>query len=599
MEMTTSAAGVTWDLGDLFASHDDPALAATLEQAEADARAFAETYRGTIQCEGGPDAAHLRSGLERLEAIYDAAARPLIYANLLFASDTSKPAHQNLQQQVEQRYTAINNLVLFFDLEWLALSDADAQRLIDDPHLQPYRHYLMNQRRYQPHTLSEPEERVINEKDLTGAHAWKRLFTELIGALRFPVERDGEQQQLPLDAVLMLLRNPQRSLRQHAFTSLFDTLRGQTPTLTYIYNTLIQDHLIMDTMRHYPDPMLPMHLYNEMDPDVIATMMEVVEQNYAIAHRYFRLKARLLQLPRLQIYDQYAPISQSAIRYTYPEARDVILHAFGSFDTRFRDTAARFFERNWIDAEVRPGKRSGAFCNGYPPSNHPYILCSYTDDLHDAMTVAHELGHGIHACFSNQQTLLNFSPSLPMAETASVFAELLVFEHLMAQQSDDQARLMLLCSKIEDIFATIFRQNVFTRFEQATFAARAQGRLGAEQISAFWSEANGRYYGDAFEQTKGYELGWSYIPHFINTPFYCYSYIFGELLVLALYAMYREEGRSFIPRYTALLEAGGSAAPATLLTSMGVNIHDAAFWQRGFHELQRLVDWAHELGAQQ
>jgi oligoendopeptidase F len=215
------------------------------------------------------------------------------------------------------------------------------------------------------------------------------------------------------------------------------------------------------------------------------------------------------------------------------------------------------------------------------------------------MTVAHELGHGIHACFSNQQTLLNFSPSLPMAETASVFAELLVFEHLMAQQSDDQARLMLLCSKIEDIFATIFRQNVFTRFEQATFAARAQGRLGAEQISAFWSEANGRYYGDAFEQTKGYELGWSYIPHFINTPFYCYSYIFGELLVLALYAMYREEGRSFIPRYTALLEAGGSAAPATLLTSMGVNIHDAAFWQRGFHELQRLVDWAHELGAQQ
>ncbi len=597
MSITTSAAGVTWDLSDLFASYDDPRLMAVLDQATTEASVFADIYRGTINVPGGPEAIHLREGLERLEALYDTTARPAVFASLLFAADTSKAEHRDLQQRVDQRLTAIHNQILFFDLEWLALSDADAHRLLDDPVLAPYRHYLHSTRRYKPHTLSEPEERLLNDRDITGVQAWRQFYTELTSALSFPIELEGERQQLPLDSILNLLRHPQRHVRQQAHTQLYAVLGPQAQTLAYIYNTLLQDHLTINRLRHYPDPMAPRHLANQVEPEAVATMMEVVEQNYGIAQAYFKLKAHLLNLPRLAIYDQYAPVGSMHARRTYAEARDLILEAFGRFDPRFRDTAARFFENGWIDAEVRPGKRGGAFCNGYPPTLHPYVLCNYTDDLRDVMTVAHELGHGIHFVLASQQTLLNYFPSLPLAETASVFGEILVFEHLLNQEHDPQAQLALLCSKIEDIFATVFRQNVLTRFEQAAFDGRAQQRLTPEQLGERWLVANERYYGDAVEQTQGYELGWSYISHFINTPFYCYSYVFGELLVLALYGMYRKQGQAFVPRYMALLEAGGSQAPADLLAALGVDPRDRAFWQLGFSELQRLVERVQELAG--
>lgn len=562
-----------------------------------EAEAFADIYRNTINVPGGPEPIHLREGLERLEALHDVASRPAAYAYLLFAADTSKPEHRDLQQRVEQRLTAIQNQVLFFDLEWLALSETDAQRLIDDPLLAPYRHYLQSIRRYKPHKLSEPEERIINEKDITGVQAWRQLFAEIVSALSFPIELDGKQHDLPLDSVLTLMRHPERSVRQQAHTRLYEIMAKQVESLAYIYNTLMQDHLTMDRLRHYPDPMAQRHLANEIDPATVATMMDVVEQNYDIAHTYFTLKARLLKLPSLQIYDQYAPVGAVNKQMSYSQARAIILEALGRFDKRFRETAARFFDENWIDAEVRPGKRGGAFCSGYPPSVHPYILCNYTDDLRDVMTVAHELGHGIHFWLARSQTIFNFYPTLPLAETASVFGEILVFEHLLDQEQDQSAKLALVCSKIEDIFATVFRQNVLTRFEQAAFAGRIRGRLTPEQLSAFWRETNQRYYGNAVAHTPGYEMGWSYIPHFINTPFYCYSYVFGELLVLALYAMYREQGAAFVPGYIALLEAGGSQAPGDLLATFGVDANDPAFWQMGFNELRRLVNWAQELAG--
>lgn len=597
MTIDTSATGITWNLDDLYTGYDDPAITATMEQVTLEATAFADIYRGTINVPGGPEPLHLREGLERLETLTDTAYRPAVYAMLLFSADTSKPEYRDLQQRLEQWITSIQNQLLFFKLEWLALEDADAQALIDNPALAHYRHYLESERRYQPHTLSELEERIINEKDVTGANAWRRFFTELTSGLEFPMELEGKTQPLPLDSVLTLMRSPDRALRQQAHTVLYQVLGTQAQTLAFIYNTLMQDHLNIDRLRHYPDPMMQRHLENEIAPEVVATMMDVVEQNYDIAHSYFTLKAHLLDLPRLQIYDQYAPVGQVTARKTYAEAQEIILEAMGAFDERFRDIAAQFFDDNWIDAEVRPGKRGGAFCMGYPPSHHPYILCNYTDEVRDVMTVAHELGHGIHFWLSRKQTFFNFSPSLPLAETASVFGEILVFEHLLQQEQDPQARLALMCSKIEDIFATVFRQNVLTRFEQAAFAGRAGSRLTPEQLGERWLAANGRYYGAAIEQTAGYELGWSYIPHFINTPFYCYSYVFGELLVLALYAMYREQGQDFVPRYIALLEAGGSQSPGAMLDAFGVDPHDPAFWQLGFNELRRMVDTARELAG--
>jgi oligoendopeptidase F len=597
MTQTTSAAGIAWNLSDLFADYNDPAITSVLDEAAAEAKAFAQTYRGTINVPGGPDAEHLRAGLEEFESLQDKMSRPAVYATLLFSADTSKPEHRNLQQHVEQRLTSTQNELLFFSLEWLELSDADADKLSDHPVLESYHHYLTNARRYQPHKLSEAEERIVNEKDVTGVSAWQRLYAEITSGLSFPMEIDGVQQQLTLDAVLSLMYDSDRAVRQQAFTKLFEVLGDHAQTLAYIYNTLVQDKLTMDRLRIYPDPMAQRNLDNEIEPDVVKTMLEVVEQNYTLAQRYFTLKAKLLDLPRLQIYDQYAPIGEVSIKMSYEEAQTVILEAFTAFDPSFRETANLFFERNWIDAEIRPGKRGGAFCMPYPPSLHPYILCNYTDKLRDVMTVAHELGHGIHFWMARKQSLLNFSPTLPLAETASVFGEMLTFEHLLEHEQDRGNKLALVCGKIEDIFATVFRQNILTRFEQDVFAARAANRLTPEQLGQHWIAANQRYYGDAVETTGGYELGWSYIPHFINSPFYCYSYVFGELLVLALYGMYREQGQAFVPRYLSLLEAGGSQAPSAALAELGVDLHDPGFWQLGFQELQRLIEWAEELAA--
>jgi oligoendopeptidase F len=308
-----------------------------------------------------------------------------------------------------------------------------------------------------------------------------------------------------------------------------------------------------------------------------------------LAHDYFRLKAKLLELPRLALYDQYAPAGKEVRPFPYSQAQHAILAAFEAFDPTFRELAAEFFAKNWIDAEIRKGKRGGAFCASPSPQLHPYILCNYDDNLRDVMTVAHELGHGLHGCLSRKQNYFNYDTPLTTAETASVFAEMLVFDHLLARQTDPQAQVALLAGKIEDIFATVFRQNVLTRFEEMAFTARKAKRLTPEMLGNLWLEANGKYYGDAVDMPEGYRWGWSYIPHFIHSRFYCYSYVFGQLLVLALYRMYKDEGKSFVPKYLNLLESGGSDTPEALLKPLGVDIHDAEFWQKGFEEMKGLV----------
>jgi oligoendopeptidase F len=335
--------------------------------------------------------------------------------------------------------------------------------------------------------------------------------------------------------------------------------------------------------------MVQRHLFNEIVGAAVDTMMQVTESNYGLGRDYFKLKARLLGLPGLALYDQYAPVGQEVSAFPYLQAEQVILQAFEAFTPTFREIAAEFFAKHWIDAEVRKGKRGGAFCASPSPRLHPYILCNYTDNLRDVMTVAHELGHGLHGCLSRKQNYFNYDTPLTTAETASVFGEMLVFDYLVERQTDPQVQIAMLAGKLEDIFATVFRQNVLTRFEQAAFAARKERRVTPEQLGALWIEANGKYYGDAVEMPKGYCWGWSYIPHFIHSRFYCYSYVFGQLLVLALYRTYREEGKTFVPKYLALLEAGGSDTPEALLRPLGVDIHDPNFWRMGFEEIRGMV----------
>jgi oligoendopeptidase F len=584
---TNSAAGICWDLSDLFAAHDDPKIDAVLDDCQRHAQSFAQ--RSRLDTKDLLTADKLREALEELAVIYGPLGRVGSYAGLLYAADTARPEYQDLEQRVEQRSTEIRNLLLFFELDWLKLDDETAKRLVADPTLSEFRHYLESLRRYRPHTLSEPEEKILNERDNTGRNAFGRLFSEVTSSLTFPLERDGWTENLNLSQILSLLHEPDRALRQRAMQTLYEGLSKHGQVLTFVYDTLIQDNLTIDRLRNYTHPMAQRHLANEIDGGAVKTMMAVAEENYGLAQDYFRLKAQLLSLPRLALYDQYAPISNQAQPFTYAQAQQVILEAFGAFDPRFRQLAGEFFAKNWIDAEIRKGKRGGAFCASPSPRLHPYILCNYDDNLRDVMTVAHELGHGLHGCLSRKQNYFNYDTPLTTAETASVFGEMLVFDHLLAQQADKQAQIALLAGKLEDIFATVFRQNVLTRFEELAFAARKEKRLTPEILGGLWLETNGKYYGDAVEMSDGYRWGWSYIPHFIHSRFYCYSYVFGQLLVLALYRMYKDEGKSFVPKYLALLEAGGSASPETLLRPLGVDIHDAKFWEKGFEEIKELV----------
>ncbi|MCS7061256.1 MAG: M3 family oligoendopeptidase [Anaerolineae bacterium] len=590
-----SAAGIAWDLSELFAAPDDPALEQVFRQTAASAEAFAERYRGTIHTPSGVAPAHLLTALREAEALQEEMARLSAYASLLFAADTTQESHRALMQRVEEHMTALRNRLLFFDLEWLDVPDAHAHALIADPLLAPYRHYLSSERRFKPHTLSEAEERLMNDKDLTGINAWRRFFTEFSAAQRFTAQINGQTRELNQSQALALLRDADRATRQAAFESFYDGLRQDSHVLAFVYDTRFHDHLVTARLRNYSDPMAPRHLANEIDAQAVETMMSVVERNYPLAHRYFALKAELLGLPKLELYDQYAPLFESKEKIAFTDARQMILTALRRFSPAFADIAARFFDERWIDADPRNGKRGGAFCAGVSPAVHPYILCNYNDDLRDVMTVAHELGHGIHFYLSRKQTLFNFYMSLPVAETASVFAEMLVFDDLLAGLGDPRKRLALIAAKLEDSFATLFRQTVLTRFEQLVYQARANGRLSGAQIGELWLKANAPYYGDAVRLTPGYEWGWSYIPHFINTPFYCYAYAFGELLVLALYGKYRRQAAAFVPHYTALLESGGSLSPAEQLALVGVDIHDAGFWQIGFDELHRLIDQAEQL----
>ena len=393
-----------------------------------------------------------------------------------------------------------------------------------------------------------------------------------------------------MSQILSLFHEPDRNLRQRAMETVYQELSQHGQVLTFIYDTLIQDNLTVDRLRSYPHPMAQRHLSNEIDGTAVKTMMEVAEKNYPLAHDYFRLKAKLLELPQLALYDQYAPVGKEVRPFPYAKAQEVILDAFAAFDPKFRALAGEFFAKNWIDAEIRKGKRGGAFCASPSPKLHPYILCNYDDNLRDVMTVAHELGHGLHGCLSRKQNYFNYDTPLTTAETASVFGEMLVFDHLLDQQTDREVQIALLGrqdrrhlrhrvpAKCPD---AIRRARVLGQTRKTANARRSRKTLARSQRQIL--RRRGR---PCPKVTAG---AGSYIPHFIHSRFYCYSYVFGQLLVLALYRMYKDEGKSFVPKYIALLEAGGSDTPDALLKPLGVDIHQPEFWQKGFEEIQGLT----------
>lgn len=592
MSTTQAAAGVAWDLSDLYAGRHDPSIAADLEAARRSAEQFAERYRGRIHAPG-LDAPTLAEAVRALESILEAVGKACVYASLVHAADAAPSEHGALLAMTQEKASEIRQQLLFFDIEWLAVDDAVAQPLIDHPACSVYRHYLASSRRYRPHTLSEPEERILEEKANTGGRAFSRLFDELLAAMSFDVEIDGKTETLNESSVLALLHDGRREVRQTAAAALTQGLESNGVALGFIFNTLAYDHYSDDRLRAYPTLMHSRHLANEISHETVAALMSASESRHDVVQRYYRLKRELLGLPELCDFDRYAPITTHEVHVPWGECRQTVLDAYRSFSPRMAEIAEMFFERNWIDAELRPAKRGGAFSSSTIPSAHPYVLVNYTGQTHDVMTVAHELGHGVHQYLSRRHGYLQADTPLTTAETASIFGEMLVFEALLKKVDDPRQRLALLCHRIEDTIGTVFRQIALTRFEEHLHAARrAEGELSRERICDLWEAVNRNLYGDSVTLTPNYRWWWAYIPHFIHTPFYCYAYGFGDLLVMALYEMYRREGSPFVDRYLALLEAGGSDTPANLLQRVGVDISDPGFWQLGLAPFTQLVDEA-------
>lgn len=586
------AAGVTWDLSDLYAGPDDPRIEADLSAALAAAQAFAERHRGRV---AALDAAGLAAAIDELERFEEPAHRAAAYAQLLFAADTATPRHGALLQRVQERASEIRNALVFFELEWVAVDDARAAALLADPALARRRHLLATMRRYRPHLLSEPEEKLLEEAANTGARAWMRLFDETLASLRFRLDGGEEKTE---EELLALLYEPDRETRRIAADSLTRGLRDNARLLTFVFNTLVQDKASRDRLRRYPDPAADRHLANEIEPETVAALMQACEARHDLVHRYYRLKRELLGLDRLYDYDRYAPIAAAEGRRSWDSARRVVLDAYRDFAPEMAEVAARFFERRWIDAELRAGKRGGAFSASTVPSAHPYVLLNYTGNLRDVMTLAHELGHGVHQYLAREQGLFQQDTPLTTAETASVFGEMLVFRRLLREERDPAVRLGLLCGKLEDAFATVFRQVVMTRFEEALHAARRrEGELPTERVNELWMEANRPMFGDAVTLRDEYAWWWLYVPHFVHSPFYCYAYAFGELLVLALVRRYDEEGPAFAPRYLEMLAAGGSEPPREVVARTGLDIADPGFWSRGLTLLEELLAQAEEAAA--
>ncbi len=589
------AAGVQWDLTDLYAGADDPRIDADLDQAKERAERFADAHRGRI---GALEPADLAVAVDELEGISELVGRAGAFAGLLFAQDTSDPRHGALLQHVQERSSAIQNALVFFELEWVGLDDAAAEALLADPALAGRRHHLESARRYRPHVLGEAEEQILEDLSNTGERAWSRLFDEVLGSARFSLEDGGETLDLSEEEVLSRLYHPERETRRRAAASLTQGLRANERVLGFIFNVLTQDKATRDRLRSYPHPKRSRNLANEIDDETVDALLAATERGFPTVARYYRLKAKLLGLDRLEDYDRYAPLGEAQGVRSFDDARRIVLDAYGDFSPRMAEIADLFFERRWIDAELRPGKRGGAFSASTVPSVHPYVLLNYTGNLRDVMTVAHELGHGVHQYLARDRGLFEQDTPLTTAETASVFGEMLVFRSLVSQESDPRNRLALLCGKLEDAFATVSRQVVMTRFEEKLHAARrSEGELATPRVNELWLEANRPMFGDSVNLSEDYGYWWLYIPHFVHSPFYCYAYAFGELLVLALLRRFDEEGASFVPKYEALLAAGGSQAPPALLAKLGLDITDPAFWDGGLAVLDGMVSEAEEIAA--
>jgi oligoendopeptidase F len=590
---------VRWDLSHLYFGVDDPAVEQTWNSLMQRADAFAAKYRGTINA-ANLSAAHLAEAIRELESISQEVAKPYTYAELLFAGDTSNPAHGAFLQKQMEKGTELSVKLMFFELELQAAPAETIDQIVADPSLATYKHYIDHTRILSPHRLTEPEEIILEETANTGTRAWVRLFDEVTSnhVYKYKAPGSDEVQEMSQEEVLTLFRDPNREVRQAAADAFSAGLKELRRVIVFTYNNLLADKKTGDRLRKHPYPEHSRHLSNELDKETVDLVIRLCRQNYGLVERFYNVKREILGLPELTHVDRYAPLHEATEEVDWEKGREIVLEAFGGFSPSMRERADEFFREGWIDAEARKGKTGGAFCMYVTPDKHPYILMSYMNKMDDVMTLAHELGHGVHASLSRQQSYLNFHGTLPLAELASTFGEMLVFEKVTANATLED-KLALYAEKIEGIFATVFRQAAMFQFEQACHEKRREeGELTAEQFGDLWQERLQEMFGNSIKLGEQHRDWWSYIGHFFFAPFYVYAYSFGELLALSLYQMAKAGGSEFEQKYIKLLELGGSKTPRELMATVGVDLGSEAFWLGGFGAMESLVSTFESLWAQ-
>ncbi len=584
------AHGVVWDLDDLYRGADDPSLAHDIESLIGLAQEFQGKYYGKITA---PDCSAdlLLQALQDYEKLVESAYRPYAMANLLFTGDGRSDKYKALVAKVQDALTRFGNETLFFALELQKIPDESLQNFVATGKLEPYRHYLESLRLFTPYTLSEPEEKVVNRKTLTGKTAFVNLYDEFTATFEWQLEIAGETKTLTQSELRELHRSPDAALRKKAKTAHDGRYGEHALIFSNIFGNLIKDHANEMEARGYESPIQPTHLKNKAPTEVVQTMMDVTSANNSLVQRYCRLKARMLDLPKLRGSDLYAPVAKSEHKISFEEGRALVLESFAGFSPEFGAIIQRVFDENWIDAEVRPGKRGGAFCYSVAPSLHPYVLVNYVDNLDSVYTMAHELGHALHTVLASEsQSLLTFHAPLILAETASVFGEMLLTRKLLSEDPNRETRIRILSSKLEDFFGTISRQTMYTRFELDAHQEGGQRRLSADEFCNLWLKRRDELYGDSVDFLDEEKWFWSVIPHFIHTRFYCYAYTFGALFVLALYNQFEQEGSAFVPKYRDLLAAGDSDWPAKQIEKVGLDFQQESFWQGGFQVIERMLD---------
>ncbi len=580
-----------WDLAPLVDGDEANGAERALTEALQGAEAFAAAYTGTLS---QITSAQLKDAMGELGRISELIGRAGAYASLRFATDTADPARGALLQLVQERATEIETRLLFFELEWAALADERADELLSDPELEFCAHYLRSARRYRPHLLTEPEERIMAEKAIASQASWSRLFGELVAGVRVAV--GGEE--LALDVALSRLQSPDRELRRAVAEAVTAALEPGLRTRAFIYNTLLHDKAVEDRLRAYPHWLSARNLANEASDESVMALIEAVRARFSIPQRWYALKAQLLGIERIADYDRVAPVLSEELTFSFPQARELVLDTYADFSPQAGEVARRFFTERWIDAPVRPHKRGGAFCAYTVPSVHPYVMLNFTARRRDVLTMAHELGHGLHATLAQPQGVFHQGTPLTLAETASVFGEQLVFGRLLSAAPDDDARLSLLAEQLEGAIATVFRQMAMNRFEHlANTRRRSEGELSADDLNAAWVESQREMFGESVQVTDGYRMWWSYVPHFINTPGYVYAYAYGQLLALSVYGRYREQGPDFGPAYLGLLAAGGSRSPEALGEMVGIDLSDPGFWDSGLDIIESMLGEAETLAA--